>query len=154
MLMLVLLLMLMLLLCFYNDMLIQRTLIFFQCRSFKFKSTRFGLSPSISFTTTSSDIAPIKFPFVDSQPDFSITSLTSSNGKGYAVASSASRIRYMMMMILLCSCLQFRSIRRYIMLTFRSYCLYPTWLHSAMIYFKSYAIADNNIYNTSIILLH
>ena len=41
-------------------------------------------------------------------------------------ASSTSRIRYVMMMILLCSCIRCRSIRRYIMLEFRSYSILPS----------------------------
>ena len=40
--------------------------------------------------------------------------------------SSTSRIRYMMMMILLCSCIRCRSICRYIMLEFQSYSIHPS----------------------------
>ena len=39
------------------------------------------------------------------------------------IRTGTSRIRYMMMMILLCSCIRCRSIRWYIMLEFRSWCL-------------------------------
>ena len=40
--------------------------------------------------------------------------------------SSTSMNRYMMMMILLCSCIRRRSTRRYIMLEFRSYSILPS----------------------------
>ena len=44
--------------------------------------------------------------------------------------SSTSRIPYMMMMILLCSCIRYRSIRRYIMLKFQSYSILPCHLRT------------------------
>ena len=58
--------------------------------------------------------------------------LTYSNGECSAVVSSTSRIRYMMMMILLCSCIRYRSIRWYIILEFWSYSI----LSSVVVFFE------------------